>query len=141
MIHKRGARYHRLEYGQYIAGQIEGARLEIVEGADTWPFHAGEFGPTLDHIERLLLGGRKHVSTERMLATVLFTDIVGSTAIAAQMGDEKWLDLRTAHDQIVRASLARYRGEEVALTGDGSVAMVPSGPSCAHRQSTTRSKT
>lgn len=122
VIHKRDGQYHRLAYGEYIAEHIEGARLEVVEGADTWPFHAGEFGPTLDHIERFLLGGRRHVSNGRMLATVLFTDIVGSTALAAGMGDEKWLDLRTAHDQIVRASLARYRGEEVALTGDGSVA-------------------
>ena len=60
--------------------------------------------------------------TNRMLSTVLFTDIVGSTALAAELGDQRWLDLLSDHDQIVRQSLARFRGSEVAMTGDGAVA-------------------
>lgn len=122
VIHRRDARYHRLEYGRYLADHIAGAELRIVEGADTLPFHAGDFGPTLDHVEEFLTGKRRHVSPNRMLATVMFTDIVGSTEIASETGDERWLDLRDNHDRIVRDSLERFRGDLVALTGDGCVA-------------------
>lgn len=122
VIHRRDARYHRLAYGQYLAEHIQGAELRVVEGADTLPFHAGDFGPTLDHVEEFLTGRRKHVASNRMLATVLFTDIVGSTRIASEAGDERWLDLRDTHDRIVRENLERFRGELVAMTGDGCVA-------------------
>lgn len=122
VIHRRDARYHRLDYGRYLAEHIEGAELRIVEGADTLPFHAGDFGPTLDHVEEFLTGQRKHVSANRMLATVLFTDIVGSTEIASTSGDVRWLDLRDTHDRMVRDNLERFRGELVAMTGDGCVA-------------------
>lgn len=122
VVHKRDARYHRLAYGQYLADNIPSARLEVVEGADTWPFHAGDFTSTLDSVEEFLVGDRVHVQTRRMLATVMFTDIVASTALASELGDERWLDLRAAHDRIVRDSIARFRGVEVAMTGDGSVA-------------------
>jgi class 3 adenylate cyclase len=122
VIHRRDARYHRLAYGRYLAEHIRGAELRIVEGADTLPFHAGDFGPTLDHVEEFLTGRLKHVSSNRMLATVLFTDIVGSTEIASATGDERWLDLRDTHDRIVRENLERFRGELVTMTGDGCVA-------------------
>ena len=122
VIHSREAQYHRLAYGEYLADHIENAELRIVEGADTIPFHAGDFGPTLDAVEEFLTGHAERTSTNRMLATVLFTDIVGSTALAAELGDERWLDLRTDHDRIVRENLARFRGGEVAMTGDGTVA-------------------
>ncbi len=122
VVHRRDARYHRLTYGRYLADNIPGASLEVVPGADTLPFHAGDFGPTLDRIEEFLTGHREQVATTRMLSTVLFTDIVGSTALAADIGDERWLDLRSTHDRIVKATLDRFRGQEVALTGDGAVA-------------------
>ena len=122
VVHKRDARYHRLPYGEYLADNIPSASLRVVEGADTWPFHAGDFGSTLDAIEEFFVGDRVRVQVQRMLATVMFTDIVGSTALASQLGDERWLDLRATHDQVVRDSIARFRGIEVAMTGDGSVA-------------------
>lgn len=122
VVHKRDARYHRLSYGEYLADNIPSASLRVVEGADTWPFHAGDFGSTLDAIEEFFVGDRVRVQVQRMLATVMFTDIVGSTALASQLGDERWLDLRATHDQVVRDSIARFRGIEVAMTGDGSVA-------------------
>lgn len=122
VIHRRDARYHRLDYGRYLADHISGARLEIVEGADTLPFHAGDFNPILDLVEEFVTGDRHHVPSNRMLATVMFTDIVGSTALAAEMGDERWLDLRDTHDRIVTENVGRFRGDIVAMTGDGCVA-------------------
>lgn len=122
VIHRRDALYHRLDYGRYLADHIEGARLRIVEGADTLPFHAGDFTPTLDLVDEFLTGERHHVASNRMLATVMFTDIVGSTAMAAEVGDERWLDLRDTHDRIIRENVARFRGDIVAMTGDGCIA-------------------
>jgi class 3 adenylate cyclase len=122
VVQKRDARYHRLPYSQFLADNIPSARLQVVEGADTWPFHAGDFTSTLDAVEEFLLGDRVHVQAQRMLATVMFTDIVGSTALASELGDERWLDLRAAHDRVVHDSIARFRGNEIAMTGDGCLA-------------------
>jgi class 3 adenylate cyclase len=122
VIHRRDAIYHRLDYGKYLAENIPGAEFRIVEGADTIPFHAGDFGPTLDEVEEFLTGERTSVDSNRMLATVLFTDIVGSTSLASQMGDDRWLDLRSEHDRIVHANLERHRGTAVKMTGDGALA-------------------
>lgn len=122
VIHRRDARFHRLEYGRYLADHIDGARLEIVEGADTLPFHAGDVDPILDLVEEFVTGKSGVRDSNRSLATVLFTDIVGSTARAAAMGDEKWLDLLGDHDRIIRRNLERFRGQEAKMTGDGAVA-------------------
>lgn len=122
VIHRRDAVYHRLDYGKYLAEHIPGAEFRIVEGADTLPFHAGDFGPTMDEIEEFLTGERKSVDSNRMLATVLFTDIVGSTSIASTMGDDRWLDLRSEHDKVIHHNLERHRGSAVKMTGDGALA-------------------
>ncbi len=122
VVARRHARFHRLVYGEYLAAKIPGARLQVVEGADTVPFHAGDFGPTLDEVEEFLTGGRHSTRVDRVLSTVLFTDIVGSTAQAVAMGDERWLDLLATHDRIVRTQLERFRGREIKMTGDGCVA-------------------
>ncbi len=122
IIHRRDAMFHRLEYGEFLAENIDGSDFRIVEGADTIPFHAGNFNPTLDLVSEFLTGQREEAQTNRMLSTVLFTDIVGSTALAVELGDEKWLDLRSDHDRIVRENLRRFRGSEVTMTGDGTVA-------------------
>jgi class 3 adenylate cyclase len=122
VIARRDARFHRPEYGRYLADHIEGAVLRVVEGADTLPFHAGDFGPTLDHVEEFLTGRSDAPRIDRVLSTVLFTDIVGSTSLASSMGDRRWLDLLQEHDRIARSQLARFRGREVKMTGDGCVA-------------------
>ena len=122
VVARRDARYHRPEYSEYIAEHIEGAQLRVVEGADTLPFHAGDFGPILDHVEEFLTDRRESTRVERVLSTVLFTDIVDSTSKAVSLGDERWLDLRGEHDRIVRAQLERFRGREIGMTGDGCVA-------------------
>jgi class 3 adenylate cyclase/pimeloyl-ACP methyl ester carboxylesterase len=122
VIHRRDARFHRLAFGEHLAAAIPGARFEIVEGADTLPFHAGDFDPTLDLVEEFVTGRAQVHETNRVLATVLFTDIVGSTARASDMGDQRWLDLLTDHDHVVRRNLSRFRGNEVKMTGDGALA-------------------
>ena len=71
----------------------------------------------LDEIEEFLTGARPAPAQDRILATVLFTDIVGSTDLAARLGDQRWLDLRAAHDELVRIHLDRYRGKDIATTG------------------------
>ncbi len=122
VIARRDARFHRPEFGEYLAANIEGSVLRHVDGADTLPFHAGDFGPTLDTVEAFLTGGQQSPATGRVLATVLFTDIVGSTSRAASIGDERWLDLLAEHNTIVRAQLNRFGGTEIKMTGDGCVA-------------------
>lgn len=122
VVSRRDARFHRRQYGEYLASRIEGAALRVVEGADTVPFHAGDFEPTLEQVEEFLTGKHDVAREDRILATVLFTDIIGSTALAASMGDRRWLDLLSEHDRIVRVQLGRFRGSEIKMTGDGCVA-------------------
>jgi class 3 adenylate cyclase len=123
ILARREARFHRAAFGEYMAKQIPGAEFHLLEGADTLPFHAGDFGPTLDRVEAFLTGKQEGVKGDRVLATVLFTDIVGSTALASSMGDQRWLDLLETHNRIVRTQLERFRGREIKMTGDGCVAI------------------
>jgi class 3 adenylate cyclase len=76
----------------------------------------------LDHVASFIAGGAEVAPSDRVLATVMFTDIVNSTTQAAALGDERWLDLLAEHDRMVRSQLDRFRGREVAMTGDGCVA-------------------
>ncbi len=123
VIQRRDARYHRKEFGEYLAEHITGAELKLVDGPDTLPFHAGDPSETLDAIEGFVTGRQAPVHTNRMLATVLFSDIVGSTSMASESGDDRWLDAREEHNRIVRLQFERFRGKEVNTTGDGFVAM------------------
>ena len=122
VVHRRDAAYHRLIHGQYLAEHIEGAELVVLPGADTLPFHAGEVDDLLDVVESFLGSDAEVRPTNRQLATVLFTDIVGSTAMASELGDRRWLDLLEEHDRIVRLGVERFRGDLVKTTGDGAVA-------------------
>ncbi len=122
VVARRDALFHRAALGEYLSEHISGAELRLVDGADTVPFHAGDFEATLDHVEEFLTGKRDAPPTDRVLATVLFTDIVDSTATAAALGDERWFDLLSEHDRIVRGAIERYRGREIKLMGDGCLA-------------------
>lgn len=75
-----------------------------------------------DEIEQFLTGTRRPAEIDRVLATVLFTDIVGSTQRAADIGDRRWRELRESHERMVRSELDRFRGREVKTTGDGFLA-------------------
>jgi len=107
--------------GRYLADRIDGAELLQLPGSDVLHW-VGESSAMLDAIEEFLTGVRGGIGVERVLATVLFTDIVGSTHRAGQLGDEKWRDLLDRHDQIVRRQIQRFGGHEVNTTGDGFVA-------------------
>jgi class 3 adenylate cyclase/pimeloyl-ACP methyl ester carboxylesterase len=122
VIHRVGNRHHRVEFGRYLAESIPGATLVELPGADSYPFHVGDFGALLDEVEQFLTGTRAEPALDRLLATILFTDIVDSSDMAAKRGDAAWLELMHEHDRLVRDHLRRYRGTEVRHTGDGFVA-------------------
>jgi class 3 adenylate cyclase len=91
-------------------------------GRTPFPFGAGDFTPLLDDVEEFLTGVRSRPVLNRQLATVLFTDIVGSTTLAAERGDAAWGRLVREHDELVREHLRSYRGREIEQTGDGFLA-------------------
>lgn len=110
-----------IEEGRYIASQIPGAKLVEIEGKDHLLNGEGS-EVILEEVEEFVTGSRGAKSHERVLATVLFTDIVGSTETASRMGDRPWRDLLERHNQTVRAEVARHRGREVDTQGDGFLA-------------------
>ncbi len=103
------------------ARQIRDAELVELPGED-FLFFAGDSGPMLDAIEEFLTGQLPAHHSDRVLATVLFTDIVGPTEHAAQMGDRRWKELLTTHDALLGAEVERHRGRLVRSTGDGVLA-------------------
>jgi class 3 adenylate cyclase len=110
-----------VEAGRYQAAQIPSAKYVELPGVDHPPF-VGDAEPILAEIEEFLTGARPVAETDRVLATVLFTDIVGSTERAAAVGDRRWRDLLGAHHTAVRRALERFRGREVDTAGDGFLA-------------------
>jgi class 3 adenylate cyclase len=108
--------------GHYIAKHVPGAVLVEVAGSDDYWWAADSAGAVLDEIEEFLTGVRSGPSVDRVLSTVLFTDIVSSTTRASRLGDRQWRDLLDRHDGAVRRQLARFRGREVKTTGDGFLA-------------------
>jgi pimeloyl-ACP methyl ester carboxylesterase len=110
-----------IEEGRYIASKIAGAKLVELPGADHL-FWAGDPEPLLQEIEEFVTGHRTAADHERVLATVLFTDIVGSTQKASDLGDQAWRDLLMRHNAAVRQELLRWRGREVSSAGDGFLA-------------------
>jgi class 3 adenylate cyclase len=107
--------------GSHLGSHIPGATYVELPGADT-VYWVGDTGPMLDEIEEFVTGVRGGSGAERVLATILFTDIVGSTVQVGRMGDGPWRDLLDRHDRIVRVQLDRFRGREVKTVGDGFVA-------------------
>ena len=108
--------------GRALAKNIPGARLIELPGEDHLSFVGDNADQIADAIEEFLTGSRAPVSLDRVLATVLFTDIVGSTEKAAALGDHRWRDLLDSHHATIRRNLARFRGHEVKTTGDGFLA-------------------
>jgi class 3 adenylate cyclase len=120
VLHRSGDRDSRSDEGRYIAERIPGARFAELDGEDHVPWVDPD--QILDEIEEFLTGVRPAHSTDRVLATVLFTDLVGSTERATAMGDEAWSALLRRHDDAVRAELTRFHGEEIDTAGDGFLA-------------------
>jgi pimeloyl-ACP methyl ester carboxylesterase len=108
-------------HGRYFAEHIPGAKLLELPGVDHLAF-AGDQDAILDAVEEFVTGTRSPAAPDRVLATVLFADIVGSTARAAELGDRRWRDLLETWRADVRRLLERFRGREVGTTGDGFLA-------------------
>ena len=131
VLHRTGDLDTSVEEGRYLAAHIPEARFVDLPGADHLPW-AGDQDAIVDEVEEFLTGVRPAAEPDRVLATVLFTDIVGSTTRAVELGDRRWRDLLSNHNAIVRRELERYRGREVKTIGDGFLAMFD-GPARAIR--------
>jgi len=120
VLHRSGDRDSRLEEGQYLADHIPGARFVELAGNDHIPWIDAD--QIVDEVEEFLTGVRRGPEPDRVLATVLLTDIVASSERAAEIGDRHWRQLLEAHHALVRRELARWRGREVDTAGDGFLA-------------------
>jgi len=129
ILHRVGSTFIPVGHGRHLAEHIAGSRFVELPGADML-YWVGDTGPLLDEIEEFMTGVRGGSDAERVLATIVFTDIVGSTERAAALGDDRWRDLLDNHDSIVRHELQRFGGREVNTAGDGFVATFTS-PSAA----------
>jgi class 3 adenylate cyclase/pimeloyl-ACP methyl ester carboxylesterase len=120
ILHVSQSPFVPIEHGRYLAENIEGATLVELPGGDLGiPWDSTSI---IDQVAEFLTGERPIVEVERILTTVLFTDIVGSTKRAASLGDHRWRALLDTHDRTVRDQLRRFRGREINTTGDGFVA-------------------
>ena len=128
VLHREDSEFCPVDNGRYIAEHISGARFVELPGADAL-YWVGDTAPMLDEIEEFVTGVRGSFA-DRVLTTIMFTDIVGSTERAAQLGDGRWRNLLDNHDTLVRHELERFGGFEVNTAGDGFVASFPS-PSAA----------
>jgi class 3 adenylate cyclase len=108
-------------HSRYMAAHISGARYVELPGTDTLMW-AGDQDATVGEIQEFLTGVRPVSEPDRVLATVMFTDIVGSTERASRMGDRAWRELLDRHHVVVRQELGRFRGKEIVTAGDGFLA-------------------
>jgi class 3 adenylate cyclase len=121
VLHRRGDRAVNYQAAVWMAGRIPGATYVELEGVDHLMF-AGDCDALVDEVEEFLTGVRRATEIDRVLATVMFTDIVDSTKRASAMGDRAWRALLDAQNEVLRRELARYRGHEVKTLGDGMLA-------------------
>ena len=135
VVHRLGDRLVNVRSGRYLAEHIPNARFVGIPGTDHAPFFQRS-GEILDAIEEFVTGTRPPVEPARRLATVLFSDIVGSTERAAEIGDSRWHELLERHQEVVRSQLDRDGGTEVKTLGDGFLATFD-GPARAIRCATT----
>ena len=118
VLNRTGNQIVPVEQSRLAAAMIEGARFVELPGGDHLAFSEGVDG-LLDEVEEFLTGARTGADPDRMLTTLLFTDIVSSTRLAAQLGDRRWRDVLDQHYELGRGELARFGGREVVTTGDG----------------------
>lgn len=122
VLHRRDDRLAPIHLGRELANAIPHARFVELDGADHMPWVGDAGDDVLDEIEEFLTGMRRPRAPTRALATILFTDIVGSTERAAQLGDSRWTSLLSEHDALMRRLLREFRGEEIKTVGDGFLA-------------------
>ena len=121
VLHRRGDRAVNRRGAEWMAGQIPGARYVELAGRDHSPF-AGDTDVLLDEVEEFLTGVRRQAEVDRVLATVMFTDIVASTEKASELGDRRWRELLESQVTLLRRELTRFRGREIKQIGDGCLA-------------------
>jgi pimeloyl-ACP methyl ester carboxylesterase len=121
VIHRTEDRIMPIALGREVAELIPGARFVELPGTDALPF-SGDTDRIVEEVEEFLTGAHTGAEFERILATLVFTDIVDSTSVAAQVGDRAWRDLLDQHNELVRGELDRFKGREIATTGDGFLA-------------------
>jgi class 3 adenylate cyclase len=121
LLHRSEDRAIPVEGSRLMADQIPNARYVELEGEDHLWF-LGDVDAIFDELQEFLTGARRNAAVDRMLATVLFTDIVDSTRRVAELGDRRWRELLREHDALVRRELERFRGREVKTVGDGFLA-------------------
>jgi class 3 adenylate cyclase len=118
VLHRAGDPFTGPEHGRYLAEHIQGARYVELSGVDHL-FFAEDMDRLLAEVQEFLTGVREEGEPERVLATVMFVDIVGSTEQATRLGDREWRDLLDRYYAIARRQLARFRGREIDTAGDG----------------------
>ncbi len=121
VLHRANDQHVKVEEGRYLGRLLPNAKFVELPGSDHTLF-ATEADDFVDEIEEFLTGVRHHSEEQRVLETLLFTDIVGSTDLAVKLGDQPWQDLLARHNALVREQLAIHRGREVSYTGDGFLA-------------------
>lgn len=122
VVHRRDNTVVPIGHARFLAEHIPGARILELEGRDHIPF-VGDTEPLLSEVEEFLTGMRGSPNSERVLATILFSDIVGSTARAAELGDRRWRELLEDHDVMSTRQIVRFGGRLVKGTGDGVLAV------------------
>jgi class 3 adenylate cyclase len=121
VLHRRGDRNIDIRHSRYIADVVPGARFVELPGHHTLPFGPGQ-DALIEEIQEFLTGARQPPEPERVLATVMFADIVDSTRTAAELGDRRWRELAESFDQAVSGELGRHRGRSIKSLGDGFLA-------------------
>jgi class 3 adenylate cyclase len=119
VLHTKNNLTYPIDQVRYLADHIDGAKFVELPGGDVFVAYSAN---GIEEIVEFLTGERPEVEVDRILTTLLFTDIVGSTERAASMGDQAWRSLLDAHDRTVRDHLRRFRGKEINTTGDGFLA-------------------
>jgi class 3 adenylate cyclase len=120
VIHRAADEMCHVENGRFLARRIPGAVYVELPGSDHAPWAGG--GDVVAEIREFVTGVREPAEPDRLLVTVLFTDIVASTEHASRLGDRRWRDLLSEHHGLIRRELARFRGREIDTTGDGFLA-------------------
>ncbi len=121
VLHRREALAPTIDHGRYVAEHIPGARFVDLPGRDIVPF-LGDLDGLLDHIQEFITGERYQPGPDRVLATILFTDMIDSTSMATRMGDRRWTQVLLDYNELVRRQLSRFGGTFIKDTGDGVVA-------------------
>ncbi len=122
VFHRRDNFWLPYAFGRYLAERIAGATLVTIAGEEH-RYYTGDVDGILSAVQQLVTGEHEALDDDRVLATVLFTDIVGSTEKASSLGDRAWRDLLMRHHALVRRQIAHFRGREIATAGDGFLAL------------------